>query len=288
MDGRACVRCGAEQAPGARFCTACGLRRADDEGTGPPVTGVAAGGGVAAPAGAVRQLVECEVCGAGNAASRPLCARCGSPMREEVPGGDALPDALPDEIATDPGATTGRPARHREGPSLLLALVLLAGLFGAGVLLSLVTARFAADDVTPPEGIPARSADASSSVEGRPPSAAIDGDPATAWALPAPDEGEEGWLDVVLDREAEITGLLVWNGDQADERRFSDGGRAAVVRIEVGDRAFRVALRDLTGPQAVDLPEAVTADRVRIVIEEAVPGTRTADVGISEVLVEGA
>lgn len=284
MDGRACVRCGADLAPGARFCTGCGLRAAEEvPSPAPHATGVAAGGGVAARPPAA-QLVECEACGAGNAASRPLCARCGAPLREEVPGGDALPEVLA------PTADGGDqpPGRYREGPSLLLALVVLAGLFSAGVLLALVTARVAADDVAPPEGIPARSAAASGSQQDRPPSAAIDSDPTTAWVLDPPAGGGEGWLEVLLERESAVTGLLVWNGDQADERRFGDGGRASLVRIEVGDRSFRVALRDLTGPQAVDLPEAVTADRVRIVIEEAVPGRRGAPPAISEVLVEGA
>ena len=59
---------------------------------------------------------------------------------------------------------------------------------------------------------------------------------------------------------------------------------AAGIRIEVGGRQFRVDLLDIDGPQAVDLPDGVVDDRVRLVVE-AVVGEQP-ELAISEVVVE--
>jgi hypothetical protein len=268
MDGRACARCGTGGGPDDRFCTACGLRL-DRPAATTPAPGLQA----------AQALVECDTCGAVNAASRPLCARCGTPLRDEIPGGDALPDALP------PAAPSR--GRHREGPSVLLALVILAGLITAGVLLALVTARVTAQDVDElAGGVSLAEATASSALASHPAAAVIDGDPTTAWVAFGDGDGEEPWVEVVLARPTTVRNVLLWNGDQADEQRFSERGRAAVVRIELGDRRFRVTLRDRIGAQAIDLPQGVTADRVRLVIEESVPGRTSTELAISEVVVE--
>lgn len=270
-----CARCGTVPPPGARYCTGCG---SPVEGAAPRPRPAAVV--VAVPGVEAQRLVECEVCGAGNAASRPLCARCGSPMRDEVPGGDALPRGTPAAEA---------PAREsaREGPSILLALVVLAGLVTAGVLLALVTSRVTTPEATVPTGVGLQAASASSALDGHPASLVIDGDPLTAWTESAEGPGEGEWVEVELLEAVAVRRVLIWNGDQRDPDQFTDNGRAAAVRIEVADRQFRVTLLDITGPQAVDLPEAVTASRVRVVVEEAIPGSRYTDLALSEVVVEG-
>lgn len=268
-----CARCGTIPPPGARFCTGCGVAL----GTRP----AAAVPGVHDDPAALQLLVECDACGAGNAASRALCARCGAPMRDEIPGGDALPDAVaPSHDALPPGV-------RGEGPTLLLALVILAGLITAGVLLALVTSRVTTPDATVPTGLALQSAVASSSLDDHPPSLVIDGDPATAWTEGTPGAGEGEWVEVALADASPISQVLIWNGDQATDSRFDQNGRAASVRIELGDRQFRVALRDIPGPQAIDLPTPVTASRVRVVVEEAVAGSRYTDLAISEIVVRG-
>ncbi|WP_370328195.1 discoidin domain-containing protein [Euzebya sp.] len=268
---RACPRCGEDPPEGARFCTRCGQRL----GPAPEPTAV-----VADPD--APRLVECGECGAGNAASRPICARCGTPLRDEVPGGDALP-----ESAFDPPDTAPGPAAGRDGPGLVLALVILGALITAGVLLALVTSRVrtpGADVV--PRGVALQAAAASSALEDHPASLAIDGDPATAWTESAQGPGVDEWLDITLASEVAVRRLLLWNGDQTSEQHFAENGRAAAVRIDVGDRQFRVALEDAMGAQAIRLPEPVDADRIRIVVTEAIPGDRYADLALSEVVVE--
>lgn len=271
MSGTAttCDRCGAALLDRARFCTRCGTPVADPPQATPPAAAVNT------------RLVECDECGAGNAASRPICARCGAPLSDEVPGGDALPESA--YTTTDvPGD-----GPRRDSPGMVLGLVILAALVTAGVLLSLVTSRFTdtATDVVP-TGVALQAASASSSLEDHPASRAIDGDPSTAWTEAAQGPGVEEWIEVAMASDVAVHRVLVWNGDQGSEQRFADNGRAAAVRIDVGERQFRVNLQDVMGPQAVDLPEPVTADRLRIVVTEAIPGERYADLAISEVVVE--
>lgn len=269
-----CARCGTIPPRGARFCTGCGAPLG--------VRPAAVVSATPSDPAHVQRLVECDACGAGNAASRALCARCGAPMRDEIPGGDALPDDVAPPIDALPPMVRG------EGPSLLLALVILAGLITAGVLLALVTSRVTTPDATTvPTGVALQSAVASSSLDDHPASLVIDGDPATAWTEAAQGAGEEEWIEVAMAEATPIRRVLIWNGDQGTDGRFTQNGRAVSVRIEIGDRQFRVALRDITGPQAIDLPGPVTASRLRVVVEEGIPGTRYTDLAISEIVVEG-
>lgn len=264
-----CPSCHAELLPATRFCTNCGT--AVGRVTDPP----------ADPPAAVSRLVECEDCGAGNAASRPLCARCGAPLHEEIPGGDALP-----EQRTGDESPMGSSAR-RDVPTVLLSLVILAGLVTAGVLLSLVGSRVGTpEQPVVPTGVSLQAASASTALDDHPASLAIDGDPATAWTEAARGPGTDEWLEVTMATEVSVRRILIWDGDQRDEEHFRENGRAAVVRIEVADRQFRVRLQDIKGPQAVDLPEPVVADRVRVVVEDAIPGERYTDLAISEIVVE--
>lgn len=277
MKATMCRSCQADLLPAARFCVNCGTSVGQSPATTPEEPR-----STRAP-----RLVECDECGAGNAASRPLCARCGAPLRDEIPGGDALPDTAHGDLATPPGA--GDTPATRDVPTVLLTLVILAGLVTAGVLLSLVSFRVNAPEAPAvPTGVNLQAASASTALDGHPASLAIDGDPATAWTEAAQGPGEGEWLEVTMATDVSVQRVLIWDGDQRGDVQFEENGRAAAVRIEVADRQFRVRLQDLKGPQAIDLPEPVTADRVRVVVEEATAGSRYTDLAISEIVVEAA
>ena len=61
--------------------------------------------------------------------------------------------------------------------------------------------------------------------------------------------------------------------------------RVSALTVVVDDRRFRVDVLDIAGPQAIDLPDGLVADRVRLVVEEVTPGTQDG-VAIGEVVVE--
>ena len=278
MTAETCDHCGADLGDAARFCTECGTPVGGRPIEASESTGVHDGDEPPA------RLVECEVCGASNAASRPLCAHCCTPLRADVPGGDALPDGWSAD-PPDPGTAPAPRGRGLDTSPVLLSLVLLAGLVTAGVLLALVTSQVRRTDGPPvAAGVAPSGATASSVVEGHRALQAIDGDATTAWHEGADGPGTGEWLEVQLPGRTEVRRVLVWNGDQADETSFAAHGRAAGIRIEVGGRQFRVDLLDIDGPQAVDLPDGVVDDRVRLVVE-AVVGEQP-ELAISEVVVE--
>lgn len=265
-----CASCGTSLPDGARFCTDCGAATSPPD-TSPPDTGRAEAEDLPQA-----RLVECESCGAGNAASRALCARCNAPLRDEVPGGDALPADI-----DQPGPSAERPStRGLDGSPVLLSLVILAGLLMAGALLALVTSRVTnRDGEQVPEGVPLQVLESSGALEGAPAELVVDGDPSTAWTTPA-DEGVGASLVLGLPEAQEVRRVLLWNGD--GDR---GGGRVASLTIEVDDRQFRVEVLDTDGPQAIDLPEGLVADEVRLEVEEVVPDDADG-VTISEVVVE--
>lgn len=272
-----CQRCEADTQPDARFCTQCGARVApydDADSSGADRT--------TSPPDGIPLLVECDACGASNAASRPLCARCEAPLRDEVPGGNALP--------ADTRSQSGRAAaspRGSEASPVLLSLVVLTGLVIAGALLSLVTSRVTADAPVVPAGLTVAAATASSALPDFEAARAIDSDPSTAWTESAPGPGEEEQLELRMGEEVDIARVLIWNGDQADETSFAENGRVSVLRIEAAGRQFRVTLLDVAGPQAIDLPEVLRTDRIVLVMEEVIAGDRYNDLAISEVVIEG-
>jgi hypothetical protein len=69
--------------------------------------------------------------------------------------------------------------------------------------------------------------------------------------------------------------------------QFADNARLSSIRIELGDRRFDADLLDIRGPQAVDLPEPVRTDRVRLTIMDVHAGRRYADVAVSGIEVRG-
>ncbi len=272
-----CPSCGAPDA-GASFCSVCGSDNRNEPGhvatrTHPETQ---------APA---PRLVACPSCGAPNAASRELCGRCRSDLHGE-PG-----SAPPNGSGPSRGAADDSPA---DGPSSVLVLAtVVAALAGIAVLVAILSARgigpLAAEsaDVLGDAEI-AEISEIQASSQRRPSEDlsyeavhVLDGDPSTAWVA---EDGGEPWIELELAASAEVTGLILWNGNQADDA-FARHDRIAELRIETDDRSFAVDLLDARGPLAVDLPEPVETAQVRLVVEEVFRGDEVAGPALSRVLV---
>lgn len=204
-------------------------------------------------------------------------------------------------VAPAPSDAFMQPAEteDRGTPALFIIAVTLAGLAIVGVLLTMLSARgiglFAGppEPTGPPEpvALDVRGVDASTAL---PPSGdvtyapanVVDDDAETAWLEGASGDGDGEWLELFLAQPAPISRLVVWNGYQKGEH-FSDNARLSRVRIDVGDRTFNADLLDIRGPQAVDLPETVVADRVRVTIVEVYPGQRYDDAAVSRIEIRG-
>jgi hypothetical protein len=247
-----CARCTAEMGDATRFCTRCGE----------PL-----------------QLVHCPECDVANAASRRFCGRCGTALR-----GEASPAAPP----------AGGPVPSGPGvPAALLVVTVLAALAIIGVVLTILSARgvwlFAGpgEPEAPEEPVAAEVVRVTASSE-VPPSGdvvygatnLVDGDESTAWKEGVAGDGEGEWVELTLPAEVALVRLLVWNGYQ-QPGRFDEHNRVARARIEVGERSFTADLLDVEGPQAIDLPEAVVADRVRLTILGVHTGLRYEDTAVS-------
>src|SRR5688500_5528004 len=163
-------------------------------------------------------VVTCGVCGALNAKSRQVCARCRAPLRE---GAVAPPPPSPpvpgDLTAHDFGPAlraAAPPGRSPALPRVLVALAALALLVVTGTLLA--ARRGAAPEGDPRATaslaeLPIALASSSSAAEGEDAGRVIDGDPGTAWTEDAPGPGIGEWLELRLEEPSRLSRLTVWN-----------------------------------------------------------------------------
>jgi hypothetical protein len=231
--------------------------------------------------------MTCPRCEAAVGGDANFCIRCGTQLRD-----DAELD-LPDDLPVEPAA-------ERETSAALLAVTALAALLVGGVLATLLGARGIGFLASPQASGPApgdpvrlqiREVLVSSALQ---PTGAVDygsdnlvdGDPATAWNEAAAGDGTGEWVEVVLPGPAEVSRVLLWNGYQK-EGVFETNNRVAQLRLDLAGRNFIVELLDVRGPQAVDFPEPVHTDRVRLVIERVYPGNRYNDAALSDLQVYG-
>jgi hypothetical protein len=280
-----CPRCGAES-EGGNFCTRCGQDLQPDRAVVTPDP---------RPVDVRPELRTCDACGAPNAISRRWCARCRAPLDEDVAVAESPADP---ELARDAG-DPGPVGPQSETPAALVLVTLLAGLVVLGVVLTLLNARgigwFAGPEPEPVPGAPVEIAvvavRASSSLPSSGdvtygPENLIDGDPTSAWNEAASGAGVGEWVELILERTVPVTRLLIWNGYQKGAQ-FEDNARVAVVDIDLGDRTLTAELLDVRGPQAVDLPDPIAADRIRLTIRRVHEGERYGDAAISEIEVYG-
>lgn len=272
-----CQRCSAEIATGDAFCTACGARV---QSPSPPSGPVAAPGPQPADrqsAAVVPELAPCPGCGAANATSRQRCARCGAGMDGTLPPWSHTATETDEEA---PAPSGGRPA-------LLVITVLLVTLVVAGVVATVLSARGAGpfagadDDLVVTDDVDAlavTSVRASSSTD-VPASAVLADDLSVVWSVPG--DGAEEWIELGLSEPDVVARVVIWNGRQGAD--FADSGRIDRVRIAIGDERFTARLRDDDGPQAIDLPQPIVTDRVRLTIDSSRAGLRIDEVAVARV-----
>jgi hypothetical protein len=121
---------------------------------------------------------------------------------------------------------------------------------------------------------------------------AFDGMLSTAWA--EADEGAAGaWIELKLDKPAEIGSVSIWPGNLADGRKsVKEYGRPKSLTVTVMTKGEPVTVTALTpdlvndGPQRIDLalPEPVVATSVRVTIDDGddgyvYDGTYIAEIG---------
>lgn len=125
----------------------------------------------------------------------------------------------------------------------------------------------------------------------------IDGKKETAWVVYGVElkygedrfvfeSGREPWVDVEYSGPAyEFTSVVFTSGYARDSETFKRNGRVSKVRIEVGDKTLEKNLEDTMLPQEIRLPDSgrLPLARVRITILEAIPGSASADLCISEI-----
>lgn len=265
----------------------------DDE---PTHTGADAPTEVIAVTGGV-DLATCSGCGAVNAVERLRCARCGTPLHDDVDDADADDDwelqALP---STDEPAEVPQPVRgERRHRGLGVAIVVVGALLGAGLAAWVfgvgpfertagVEIDFVGEDY-PGQAGPvaperARTSEVRADEAGRSFGAgsAVDGDLTTAWVAVDPDEAR---LEYAFDRPVWVTGIELANGDQFDDESFEQTGRIRTLDMDFGfDTRLRATLISGTGAQVVRPPEPILTDRVVLDVAEVTEGE---GVGLSEI-----
>ncbi len=93
--------------------------------------------------------------------------------------------------------------------------------------------------------------------------------------------GEE--LTLSFKSPVKIAALEVWNGYQRSEDHFKKNARLSSLTLNVDSRPpVTLQVADTMGPQRLELPEPVSASRLRLGIAGAVPGSRYEDLVISE------
>lgn len=281
MSSAACARCDAVGQSG-NFCTSCGydLRPPEPAVLTPRHR---------EPEPAPPAVVTCGVCGALNAESRRVCARCRAPLRDGV---TAPAPRTPDDLAAyDYGPAMRAAAARPRSPVLLRVVLGLAAVVILGVTGTLLAARRVAPPTAPSPSaslaeLSVRAVRASSAAEAEAAGRAVDGDPGTAWAEDVAGPGVGEWLELRLDGRARILRLNVWNGDQRGAR-FVARNRVHELRIDVGESRFTVELLDTQGPQVVELPRPVEADRLRLTVLSVHGATPDAATALSELMLYG-
>lgn len=262
------------------------------------------------------RLVACHRCGAVNAASRRRCARCRADISIDSPELDGERAASDDAASLHaPGASAmpvgsgvagggdrggSRDTAEPPLPGVLVLATVIASIAVLAVAFTMLSARGVGPfggpgaeptDPTQAAGVEIADITASSAL---PPAGSttydaanlIDDDPTTAWNEGESGDGAGERLELTLAGPTDVTGLLVWNGYQAGDD-FAQHNRVRMLRLDIGDRIFRVRLLDRRGPQAIDLPAPVTAERIGLEIVATFPGNRYNDAALSELEVLG-
>ena len=279
VDAR-CPRCGTALAGAGRFCTACGAPL----GRPPEADSLH---DVRLTPDVEPRLMHCPACDSANAATRECCGRCGADLSQTVPP----PAERPGPALSEPDPTEGS-----DTSAVVTIVIVLAGLAMLGVLATILSARgvgFFGSPDSPPAASPAlepveiTAVRASSTL---PPSGdvtfapdnLVDGDPRTAWIEGASSDGAGEWVELQLAEAVAVTRILLLNGYQRSER-FAQYGRVTQLRLVVGETSLSADVFDVEGPQAIDLPDPVLTEHVRLEIVASQAGTRYRAAALSAV-----
>ena len=113
---------------------------------------------------------------------------------------------------------------------------------------------------------------------------AIDGNPASCWSEGVAGLGIGENIVIHFNGTYKVSGLNIWIGHQKSESLFYQNARPTSIRIEGMDGTSEVySLRDTFGAQRVEFKQPITTDRVKIVVDQVVPGNKYADTCIAEV-----
>jgi hypothetical protein len=267
-----------------------------------PMPATRAGGSTGADGPDVR---PCAGCGVANHRDRLLCRSCGVDLDD--------PTASLTVGAATSGATrvwSGAPSGARLGRSWALGLLAIGAVIAVvlGVLvvtevgpfartIDIPAASFEADaypqdpEVLVLSDVAALTTRAGDDGRSFAPTQLVDGDPTTAWHGEVADlpGGLDEKVDLVLERPAWVTAVIIDNGDQATADDYADAGRVQRVRL-VFDGAVVVPVTLLDQglePQIVELDEPLLTTAIRIEILETVPGTERDDPALSGVELRG-
>ena len=301
---RMCGSCGASNADSAEFCGSCGAFLEFDEAA--PVT-VAQQAPADTPAAtdipaavqpdvtvqrkyrAVETVddrpkpgdILCPACGAGNAAERRFCRRCGRSLVGGVPVRTSWWRRVLSALRGKPLAAGSRPRRRRRSvlPTIVLLLLVAVGLsylpsIRPSVLRVYDTARGAVQDrFSQPTQVVPRSATASSATAGAGPELLIDGANDTYWAPKTPAPAKDEWCRLQLDRPTYVAKLLITTGIDTKEEAFRTQARPATIEITIrrvdGSETKRtVELNDRPKAQEVNL-RAGRVTQITITIKDS-------------------
>lgn len=245
----------------------------------------------------------CPACDEPQPLVRELCAACGA----DLDTGEQRPWPANPQPPSVPKVTAERRVRWGSGwwplaTVALVAVAVIAGLFGAGVgpfaraVPSPAPVELDGDAYVEPrvllELTDIATVTMSAPVDGRDfsPPQMVDDDPSTAWrSQPLGGRDDREIIDLYLAEPSWVEMLLVRNGDHLDAETYGEADRAhrALVTFDGGVR-YIVDLLDVGRiPQAVELPAPVLSTTVRIEIVETFPGAADVGVAISDLELRG-
>lgn len=111
----------------------------------------------------------------------------------------------------------------------------------------------------------------------------FDGRTDFGWVEGAKELGVGESLTLTLEKPVTLAALELWNGYQRSEDHFKKNARAKRLTVSLdGGEPVTLEVKDAMGPQRLKLPKPAQAKVIRLVIEQAVKGTKYADLVLSE------
>ena len=105
-----------------------------------------------------------------------------------------------------------------------------------------------------------------------------------AWCEGAKGQGYGETVTIFFSEECLVSGFIIYNGYQKDDKRFYNNSRPSELLVSFSDRESQIiSLEDGMGAQTFHLDTSHVTDRISFTIEEVYPGSKFQDTLISEV-----